>query len=490
MKNVFKMLGIMCIIAAVLFIAGCGEPEDPTYTVTFDSNGGTAVATQSGIAKDGLATKPANPSKTTGSTPTTAGFWKLASGTITFTGWYEDGSDEPFDFDTPITKNITLKARYSGDEPDNLTSSVISTGVKKLSTVITWLNTGSNAGATDKFVLLLDAGTNDENGAIVMNKGNLTIKGIGGSTGTDQVKIKSAYEPTATASNLVFLTVGETSKGTTTPTLTLNNIIVEGLAGTTEDAYGVLSIDSTNSKAVGDSLVRVRYGATLNMEKGSSIRGHRSSATSGNGTNGNGSALCIYGGNLTMNGGATVEANESSANFTTPTNKNRVGGVYTYTPFASGTSGPTVPVDLKISGGIINNNKCTTGNTADLYATEGGTFALSGSTTIGELTINADPSGANAVPAAIVVSGLNNPVGISLRSTAAVSTVKTTWDGKHVLLGAGGTLTSPTAPAAGDLAKFTLKQFKGGASETGPGYEDIKADEYEIDTDGTLKKLK
>ena len=65
----------------------------PTFTVTFDSDGGSAVTGQT-IEKGKTATKPENPEK--------AGH--------TFVGWYN--GDTEFDFDTPITGNITLTAKW------------------------------------------------------------------------------------------------------------------------------------------------------------------------------------------------------------------------------------------------------------------------------------------------------------------------------------------------------------------------------------------
>lgn len=68
------------------------KPETK-YTVAFDSNGGSAVSSQS-IVEGKTASKPAD--------PTRSGY--------TFTGWTLDG--KAFSFDTKITKNITLKATW------------------------------------------------------------------------------------------------------------------------------------------------------------------------------------------------------------------------------------------------------------------------------------------------------------------------------------------------------------------------------------------
>lgn len=65
-----------------------------TYTVTFDSDGGSAVTTQT-IEEGKTATKPTDPTK--------KGY--------EFAGWYNENTE--FDFDTPITGNITLKAKWN-----------------------------------------------------------------------------------------------------------------------------------------------------------------------------------------------------------------------------------------------------------------------------------------------------------------------------------------------------------------------------------------
>lgn len=67
------------------------------HTVTFNSNGGTTVATQS-VADGGVATAPASPTK--------SGY--------DFAGWYNDaGLTSAFNFSAPITANITLYAKWA-----------------------------------------------------------------------------------------------------------------------------------------------------------------------------------------------------------------------------------------------------------------------------------------------------------------------------------------------------------------------------------------
>lgn len=64
-----------------------------SHTVTFDANGGSTVASQT-VDDKAKAVKPANPTRSG---------W-------TFDGWYLDGAK--YDFNTPVTQDITLKAGW------------------------------------------------------------------------------------------------------------------------------------------------------------------------------------------------------------------------------------------------------------------------------------------------------------------------------------------------------------------------------------------
>ncbi|MDR1132285.1 MAG: DUF1593 domain-containing protein [Oscillospiraceae bacterium] len=90
-------------------IVTVGEPNQPigggggattTYTVTFDSNGGSTVASQS-IKSGETAGTPVN--------PTRAGY--------TFTGWYTDAAcTDKYDFSTNVTRNLVLYAGWKKDD--------------------------------------------------------------------------------------------------------------------------------------------------------------------------------------------------------------------------------------------------------------------------------------------------------------------------------------------------------------------------------------
>jgi uncharacterized repeat protein (TIGR02543 family) len=78
------------------------------YTVTFNSDGGSAVDPQT-VVDGEKATNPANPTKAI-----PAGLYMgTLPGAHTFDGWFAIGSTTAFDFNTPITNNITLTARWS-----------------------------------------------------------------------------------------------------------------------------------------------------------------------------------------------------------------------------------------------------------------------------------------------------------------------------------------------------------------------------------------
>ena len=90
------IFSIFALLLAVLLVA-CGSK---TYTVTFNSNGGSAVASQE-VESGKFATKPAtNPTKAQN----------------TFGGWFEnaDLSGSEFKFtETKITADITLYAKWT-----------------------------------------------------------------------------------------------------------------------------------------------------------------------------------------------------------------------------------------------------------------------------------------------------------------------------------------------------------------------------------------
>ncbi len=98
---------------------GEGGDEATTYTVTFNSNGGSAVASAT-VNEGGKVTKPADPTNTNGEN-------------IVFGGWYSDALlTTPFDFENAtITANTTLYAKWQ----QNVTTSVDFTSLLSLGTL-------------------------------------------------------------------------------------------------------------------------------------------------------------------------------------------------------------------------------------------------------------------------------------------------------------------------------------------------------------------
>ena len=70
-----------------------------TYTVIFDLNGGTGTISNQNIAQNGTVTAPAEPSRT--------GF--------VFLGWFLNGNE--YDFNVPVTSNMTLVAKWTEVDP-------------------------------------------------------------------------------------------------------------------------------------------------------------------------------------------------------------------------------------------------------------------------------------------------------------------------------------------------------------------------------------
>ena len=79
---------------------GGGIAAPASYTVRFDSNGGSGIASQT-VAENGKVTSPANPTKD--------GY--------TFDGWYTDKElTEKYDFAAAVTKDFTLYAKWVKEE--------------------------------------------------------------------------------------------------------------------------------------------------------------------------------------------------------------------------------------------------------------------------------------------------------------------------------------------------------------------------------------
>lgn len=89
-------------LALVLFLTACDAQKstavDNTYTVTFDSKGGSYTPKVQYVKAGDTAIEPLSPTK---------------SDTFGFRRWRLDGGkEEAYDFNTPVNGNITLWAEY------------------------------------------------------------------------------------------------------------------------------------------------------------------------------------------------------------------------------------------------------------------------------------------------------------------------------------------------------------------------------------------
>jgi uncharacterized repeat protein (TIGR02543 family) len=98
MKKTF--FAIIIGIALLAMVTTCNNDNDDnnpaTFTVTFDADNGTPAATQT-ITEGNTATKPADPEKTDHH----------------FDYWFNTATTTEWDFTTPITANVSLKAKWT-----------------------------------------------------------------------------------------------------------------------------------------------------------------------------------------------------------------------------------------------------------------------------------------------------------------------------------------------------------------------------------------
>ncbi|MDO5037480.1 MAG: InlB B-repeat-containing protein [Tissierellia bacterium] len=121
------------------------DPVPQTFTVTFEANGGSALSNQT-VTENEKATRPDD--------PTREGF--------TFVGWFQDQDlTTPYDFESPVTGDLTLYAKWEEVVPVSVTISPTTAEVVKggsqafratvenaTDTSVTWSVTGNTSTAT------------------------------------------------------------------------------------------------------------------------------------------------------------------------------------------------------------------------------------------------------------------------------------------------------------------------------------------------------
>ena len=362
--NTQKILGygarnLLCAIVVILafaFIAcGDGSGDDKTdaklktFTVTFDSNGGSDVGVQT-ITKGGKATKPADPTKAFTPHPT-AGLW-LSN--YTFAGWQKDGA--AYNFDTPVTADITLTAAWTApSSPIDLSSA---SGTNIIAQSVAYINE-DNSGATE-YTLVLDADVENV-AAITHNKDGVTLTITSVDT-TERIISKG------TALNGAVFIVG----GTYQPPL-----VTASSAKLVIDGNITLQGKNSNNTA----MVRVQYGGSLELKGNAKITGNTTSEGS-DGVQAVGDTANRV--TITMSGNAEISGNTVS------------GG--TFGALGGGISLFFADLTMSDNAAIKNNTISSSGT--DIYV-QGGGVAIRGESTFtmngGEISGNtATATGTNA----------------------------------------------------------------------------------------------
>lgn len=137
MKKITKCLGGALCLFSAFALSGCdsGEAKTEKYTVTFDTQGGSAVSSQQ-VEKGKFAVRPDDPTKDN----------------FSFIGWYKEANGENvFDFDTEaINSDTTIYA--------------------------SWLDSSSSDATTAKFYLNYDASSNELYKEVVYKDGGRISK--------------------------------------------------------------------------------------------------------------------------------------------------------------------------------------------------------------------------------------------------------------------------------------------------------------------------
>ena len=172
-----RLKTILVVLVACLFVTGCSCSKKESYTVTFDTAGGTTIS--SVTVEDGnVVTKPANPTK--------EGY--------TFAGWYY--GDTEYDFSKAVNGNITITARWTEDTTPVSGEKVAVTSVTASKSSIS-LTVGDTEklsitvkpnNATDKKVTYKSS---DTKVATVSSNGTVTAKTAGSATITATADGKS-----------------------------------------------------------------------------------------------------------------------------------------------------------------------------------------------------------------------------------------------------------------------------------------------------------
>jgi hypothetical protein len=325
-----------------------------------------------------------------------------------FAGWERDGA--AFDFDTPITANITLTAKFA-------TAPTITLGAgNAFEASVTYIL--ANIGPEYTLVLGADALNTAIASAIATDNFKLTVVG----------KDSERKISTTTVTGSPLVTLGATGKSGISLTIG-NNVTLQGVAA--------------NTKPV----VTVAQGATFTMLAGSKITGNtNTTAMPGDPTTavtvgGFNSVFIMKGGNITANTGLIAVS---------------VGNAGKFVMEGSSVSGNTNGTNY--AGDVI----CTAD--ADTATTS---MTLSGAAGIGTLMLTMMTSTTTPTPLTVSPAWTGAVTKLSLfGANAAIATVKTWWTGKTVLKASSGSLT-PALIAKVPLGDFVKQDTLGSTAISG-----------------------
>ena len=278
---------------------GGGGPTTPTYTVTFDTDGGSAVAAITGLTSGSTITAPAAPTKEFTGSITTPGLYFGAINDYTFVEWRRDGT--AFDFATPITENITLTAHWTAPTPiggvaeNNIGAAftrVTQDGVANEGHYTLLLNTNVNSA----YQVILPAAANRHLTIIGLDSmRTITFNGLGTnelfniSSTTSSITLGNNITLTSISNSeraLVFINRGtftmESGSRITGHTNTSNNQLSAAVEVGGADSHFIMNggtIDNNrNSSPQGEGGVRIRANARFTMT-GGTITGNTRTTT-------------------------------------------------------------------------------------------------------------------------------------------------------------------------------------------------------------------
>lgn len=377
----------------------------PPYTVTFDSDGGSYVAPIVNISHGSTITAPVPPTKI----PATEGLYAGTPGSYrsTFTGWFAPGVTTAFSFNTPITADITLTARWT-DPRVNLSGTTGTTIVDRAFNYVN-ANPGTYTLQMDSDVSI--AGNNSR--SLNQSNAKLTIIGLNAKR---KIRLNSSGR---------MFTVG--TSGQTGIELTIgDNITLEGLLNNSSNE--VVYVQNNAAFIMqGNSAITGNYGGGVQVRGGSNFIMQDYASVFGNTGDG---VWVVVDSTFTMKDSASVIGNTSSGSW---------GGVG-----VSVTSGT-----FTMQGGTVS------GNTVSGVWVDNGTFTVSATASIDDVRLRAQSYTTGNLPITIASGWTGSIANLDLSyDTYTISTVISWWVNKPVLIAAAGYTLTTT-----DVERVTLRNF-------------------------------